>query len=66
MDKKNLALPAEAARVLGCSKQLVSLLIDRGELPIVGRSVRGVRVMRLQDVQEFAARRRAESEAPAE
>jgi hypothetical protein len=49
-----LALVRDAARVLGCSSELVSKLTDRGDLPVVGRTVRGVRVMRLADVERYA------------
>jgi hypothetical protein len=54
-NKDILALPSDAARVLHCSPGKVVLLVDSGRLPVIGRTVRGVRVLRLADVERFAA-----------
>jgi hypothetical protein len=54
-----LALPADAARILQCSASQIALLVDRGVLPIVGRTVRGVRVLSLRDVENFARQQQA-------
>jgi len=71
MNEKILALPADAARIItertgrNCCKQKVSQIVDRGELPVVGRTVRGVRVLSVAAVERFAdqlARRQAENE----
>lgn len=64
---KKFALPMDAARILNCSKGTVHALVDRGELPSAGRTVRGVRVLRLEDVEKYAQRKRADAEGePAE
>jgi hypothetical protein len=62
MDKENLlGLPSDAARVLRCSPGKVVLLVDSGRLPLVGRTVRGVRILRMADVERFAREAQAEA-----
>jgi hypothetical protein len=59
--KDVLALPSDAARILNCSTGKVVKLVDTGRLREIGRTVRGVRILRLADVEQFA--REGESEA---
>ena len=54
---EQLGLPGDVARVLNCSPEQVCLLADRGELPVLGRTPRGVRVFRIADVERYAADR---------
>jgi DNA-binding transcriptional MerR regulator len=52
----DLMLAADAARVIGCSPSAVVLYADSGRLPMLGRTVRGVRVFSRDDVERFRAR----------
>jgi hypothetical protein len=61
--RHSLGLPRDVARILGCSAEKVCLLADRDELPLLGRTLRGVRVFRLSDVQRYATERVGEREA---
>jgi hypothetical protein len=54
-----LALAMDGARVANCSSSLIVLAADRGDLPVLGRTVRGVRVFRLKDIEKFARERAA-------
>jgi len=60
---QQLALPRDVARLLHCSAEKVCLLADRGELQLLGRTLRGVRVFRLSDIERYAAKRADEREA---
>jgi len=48
-------LASDAAREIGCSPSAVVLYADRGRLPMLGRTVRGVRVFLRSDVERFAS-----------
>jgi DNA-binding transcriptional MerR regulator len=50
---------ADVARVVGITAAAVNFHADRGRLVIAARTLRGSRLYRLQDVQEFLARRRS-------
>jgi hypothetical protein len=54
-------LASDAAKVIGCSPSAVVLYADRGRLPMLGRTVRGVRVFLRSEVEDFAARFRTAS-----
>lgn len=51
---------ADAAKVLGLGPQRLRQLADAGQLAVL-RTSRGTRVFRLEDVEAFAAVRRAEA-----
>ncbi len=55
--KDDLLSPADAARVLELSADMVRLLARDGRLPTAARSVRGVRLFRRADVEDLAANR---------
>jgi hypothetical protein len=59
---QQLALPRDVARLLNCSPEQVCLLADRGELPLLGRTPRGVRIFRIADVEGYLAERKAKRE----
>src|SRR5262245_56027201 len=50
-----LLSPADAAKILGLSADMVRVLAREGHLPTAARSVRGVRLLRREDVEELAA-----------
>jgi len=51
---ERLALANDAARILGCSSSQVIKLADRGVIPLVGRTPKNVRVMRMVDLERLA------------
>jgi hypothetical protein len=61
---ERLALPRDVARLLHCSAEQVCLLADRGEIPLLGRTSRGVRVFRLSDIERYSERRGEREAAP--
>lgn len=56
-DEEELLAPADAAKILGLSADMVRLLAKHRHLPTAARSVRGVRLFRREDVVELAAAR---------
>jgi hypothetical protein len=49
----------DASRILGVTGNAVHLMAKRGELPVAGETVSGIRLFRLDDVRKLAAERAA-------
>ncbi|HUY27220.1 MAG TPA: hypothetical protein VMV27_07335 [Candidatus Binataceae bacterium] len=54
MVNKEILLAGDAAELLGCSASLVKQRADRGDLPLLGRSPRGVRVFDRAAIERLA------------
>ncbi len=50
----------DASRILGVTGNAVLLMAKRGELPVAGETVSGIRLFRLEDVRKVAAERAAQ------
>src|SRR5579872_6401291 len=53
----DLLTPADAARILGLSVDMVRILATNGQLPTAAKTARGARLFRRDDVEELAATR---------
>lgn len=53
----DLLTPADAARILGLSVDMVRILATKGQLPTAAKTTRGARLFRRDDVEELAATR---------
>ncbi len=52
----------DASRILGVTGNAVHLMARRGELPVAGETLSGIRLFRLEDVRRLAAERAAKGQ----